>query len=93
MCTYSMVADHFADKWRRQYPFINTNPITVPEVSRVEFEALRKEVSEIKDLLVKAKDYDAKHGEPDCEMDEKVELLRKIAKLVGVDLGEALPPA
>lgn len=54
--------------------------------TREEFEALKKEVEELKKLLLAAKEYDEKTGEPDCEIDEKVEVIKKIAKLVGVDM-------
>ena len=47
-------------------------------VSRAEFDKLKRDVEELK----RAKEYD----EPDCEMDEKVELIRKVAELVGVDI-------
>lgn len=95
MCSYSMIADHFTDRWQHQYPFV-THPIVIPPadlpaVTRAEFEELRKEVSDLKALLIKARDYDVRNGEPDCEMADKVALLRKIAELVGVDLGDALP--
>ena len=55
-------------------------------VSREEFDALKKEMEELKKLLKAAKEYDEKTGQPDCHMDEKVELIKKIAELVGVDL-------
>lgn len=62
---------------------INGQPVT-----REEFEALRKEVDLMKDLLIRAKKYDEANGEPDCEIDEKVELLKKVAALFGVSLDE-----
>jgi hypothetical protein len=40
--------------------------------------------------LVADKEYDAATGQPDCEMDDKVELLKRIAELVGVDVREVL---
>lgn len=43
-----------------------------------EFDALKREIEEMKKLLMKAKEYDERTGQPDCEMDDKVELLRKI---------------
>ena len=42
------------------------------------------------ELLKRAKKYDEDNGEPDCEIDEKMDVLRKVAKLVGVDLDEVL---
>ncbi len=57
-------------------------------VSRAEFDALRREMEELKKLLTAAKQFDEATGQPDCEMDEKVTLIKAIAKLVGVDLGD-----
>jgi hypothetical protein len=54
--------------------------------TREEFDKLRDDVQELKKLLTAAKEYDRAVGEPDCEMDEKVALIRAVAKYVGVDL-------
>lgn len=89
MCAVSMVGDLYKEKWQRDLPNI-TRIITTPEVSRREFNALKKEVKEMKELLKKAKEYDAKTGQPDCEMEDKVEILKKIAEMVGVDLNDVL---
>jgi hypothetical protein len=89
MCMVSFVGDFYSEKWKN-------NPPTVVEfngtqtVSRWEFELLRREVLQLKDMLQQAKKYDEENGEPDCEMEEKVELLRKIAKLVNVSLEDVL---
>lgn len=61
-------------------PFTPT--ITLPPVETVkkeDFEALRKEVQELKKLLEAAIKYDKETGEPDCHMDEKIELIKKVA--------------
>lgn len=42
----------------------------------------------MKQLLIKAKIYDEKNNEPNCEMEEKIILLKKVAELVGVNLEE-----
>ena len=42
----------------------------------------------MKALLIRAKKYDEDNNEPHCEMEDKVELLKKVAKYVGVDLKE-----
>ena len=42
------------------------------------------------ELLRLGKEYDAEHGEPDCELDEKMAFLRKVAARVGVDLDEEM---
>src|SRR5215470_1378713 len=54
------------------------------EISRAEFDDLKRQVLEMKELLKRAKAYDEANGEPECEIDEKMELLRKIAAAVGV---------
>ena len=61
--------------------FINTSG-----VSKEEFEALKKEVEELKQLLKAAKKFDEETGQPDCHMDDKVEFIKKLAEYVGVDL-------
>ena len=38
------------------------------------------------DLLRKAKLYDEEHGEPECELDEKRQALKKIADEMGVEI-------
>lgn len=92
MCVVSMVGDYYGDKWRQPYqPYIQ--PITIthpPEISKEEFEKLKKEVLEMKELLKRAKAYDEKNNEPDCEIDDKMDFLRKVAKLVGIDLDDVI---
>jgi hypothetical protein len=94
MCVVSMVGDSFSKRWPEQYPWATGTADTfqyyTTGVSRDEFNELKKEVQIMKELLIKAKIYDEEHGEPDCEIDEKVELLRRVAELVGVDLEDVL---
>jgi hypothetical protein len=47
---------------------------------------LKKEVEEMKELLKRAVEYDERNNEPHCEIEEKVEVLKKVAELLGVDL-------
>lgn len=84
MCVVSMVMDHYNDKWR-DYTFTGTWPPIVSPTKQ-EFDALKKEVEDLKALLARAKKYDADNNEPDCEMEEKIALIRKVAELVGVEL-------
>jgi hypothetical protein len=101
MCVVSMIGDHYRDKWEPKYPdwvkwpeptrtVQPFNPI--PVITRQEFDDLKREVLEMKELLKRAKAYDEQNNEPDCEMDDKVALLRKIAALVGVSLDDVLKP-
>jgi len=90
MCVVSMVGDHFQDKWN-QYPYNDLlNKAQLGNITRWEFEELKKEVKEMKDLLVKAKIYDTQHNEPDCEIEDKMKFLKECAKLVGIDLDDIL---
>lgn len=97
MCSVSMIGDFYSDKWRNPPPNqLPINPLgyplpTVsPPITREEFEALKRDVLDMKELLKRAKAYDERNGEPDCEIDEKMDLLRKVAKLVGVDLDDVI---
>lgn len=83
MCVVSMIGDHYSKKWE-------SIPISEFQVSRGEFESLKKEVQEMKELLKKAIRYDEEHNQPECEIEEKIELLRKVASLVGIDLDDVL---
>ena len=83
-----MIGDHFSEKWKQPpYQQIFTN---IPDVSRAEFEALKKEVEEMKALLKRAKEYDEKNNEPNCEIEEKMAMLRKFADAVGIDLDDVI---
>jgi len=86
MCVVSMVGDHFGQKWNN--PYYIEKFTNLPEISRAEYDALKKEVEEMKELLKKAKIYDEKNNEPHCEMEEKVAKLKEIATLMGVDLSD-----
>jgi len=90
MCLVSFIGDHYTERWTptQTTPPTTSFVVTIPPVTREEFDALRRDVEEMKTLLKKAKQYDIEHGEPDCEMDEKVEVLRRVAELVGVDLSD-----
>jgi hypothetical protein len=92
----SNIGDEWQDRWQRpNYIPSTTGTASEPvvnwkfsNISREEFEALKKDVEELKRLLINAKELDEITGQPDCEMEEKVELIKRIAKEVGVDLEE-----
>lgn len=86
MCVVSMIGEHYQDKWQQPhyYPYVYS-----PEtVSKLEFEALKREVEEMKKLLERALKYDKDNHEPNCEHEDKVAFIKKMAELVGVDLSE-----
>lgn len=58
--------------------------------TRAEFEALKKEMQELKELLKAAQKFDEATDQPHCEQDEKVALIKKFAEYVGVDLQDVL---
>lgn len=85
MCMVSNIGDQWKDRFPDKWP--NFQPQIWPTgVSQTEFDALKKEVEELKKLLKAAADFDKATGQPHCEMDDKVNIIKQIAKLVGVDL-------
>lgn len=102
MCVVSFIGDHYQEKWKWVEPYIEQPPFNpspwspnwdfTEKVTRAEFEALRKEVLEMKELIRKAKIYDEKNNEPNCEIEDKIKVLRDVARLVGIDLDEILKP-
>ena len=96
MCVMSMVVDHYREKWTPvvipMIPFpggaggigglpvtLFTTPPQVPPITAAEIEEFRK-------LLERAREYDRKNNEPDCEMAEKINALKLIAEKLGVDI-------
>lgn len=101
MCTVSMIGDDWARRIPGSYPWavpggIPMTPGMAPSrliqpVGRVEFETLKREVQQLRELLLAAKKYDEATGQPDCEVEDKVALIRRIAELVGVDMSAVFP--
>ena len=98
MCMVSNIGTAAGGAIPGQYPCVqpwinpqpNTPPPSIDSVSRAEFDALRREMEELRKLLVAAKEYDKATGQPDCEIEDKVALLKKHAEIVGVDLDDVL---
>jgi hypothetical protein len=90
-----MIGDHYNDKWKDK-PWAQPQSMTIstPEQQivwnfyhiREEFDVLKKEVLEMKELLKRAVKYDERNDQPHCEMEDKVKLLKQVAEMVGVDL-------
>ena len=93
MCVVSNVGDDWTRQvlptiWPPQQP-IPSYPVVKPIfVPREDFDRLKEEVEQLKKRLEEAHAYDVANDEPNCHMDEKVQIIRKIAEALGVDLGE-----
>jgi len=46
----------------------------------------QEEIDEFRRLLARAREYDARNNEPNCELDEKRQILLKIAEALGVEI-------
>lgn len=93
MCVVSFIGDDFKKRFPQQWPGVDPfSPLTPADVfdkiTRSEFDSLRNEVAELKKLLIAAKEYDKNTGQPDCEMEEKVSLIKAVGKMVGVNMDE-----
>ena len=76
------------DDWmKRQAPNI-FDPWTIrpTTISTEEFYRLKQEVEELKLKLKEARQEDIETGTPDCEMKESVEIIRRLAKVLNVNL-------
>lgn len=88
MCLVSAVGQSWTQTVPQTYPWIfQPTPPSVDEIA-----ALRREVEELRTLLLAAKRFDEATGQPDCETEDKVALIRRVAEMVGVDLDDVLSP-
>lgn len=80
MCVVSMIAEHYNDKWRiSPKPFEwGETPKPLPKFPT------KEELDDFWRLYERAKEYDRKNHEPDCETKEKMDNLVKLAKELGV---------
>ena len=83
MCVVSMVMEHYINRWQ---PLVQPVPVPYPFPVPAPRMPTHEEVSEFHRLLERARKYDAEHNEPDCELEEKRQLLLKLAKELGVEL-------
>lgn len=82
MCVVSMIMDHYGDRWGQppyRFPQIGTGTVIVlpPTV---------EEITEFRRLLDRAREYDRKHNEPDCEMEEKRAKVKALADELGIQI-------
>jgi len=82
MCVVSAVIDN----WRENR--IHLVPPLFDAEARRQIEALRNEVLELKKLLLAAKEFDMKTGQPNCEDAEKKKFILEIANKLNIDLSQ-----
>ena len=92
-----MIADHYHNKWNEWYNLPNKIP-NLPQPNQPIFPyqivpnqpaprvPTQEEIDEFYKLLERAKEYDKKNNEPDCELEEKKELLRALALKLGIEI-------
>jgi len=61
-----------------------------PVITREEFNQLKKEIQDLKELLQRAQNYDKIHNEPDCHNDEKIATIKKFIEMVGLNAEDIL---
>ena len=87
MCSVSAVSDDFLKRqpqdWHTSWP-----PIQLDQLNQLEINRLRIEVASLKAQLEAARNQDIQDGSPDCHMEDKVNIIKGLAKALGVDLGD-----
>ena len=90
-----MVIDQFQKDWSEKWPGTtpDNQPWVFPKDPRVEklekdVEEMKKQFESLIKLLKAAKIYDEESGQPDCEMDEKVALIKRLSELLEVDVSD-----
>lgn len=98
MCVVSMITDHYFDKWKREndinknsspftMPISPIQPFTVPDATYLPVPAISMdEIAEFRKLLERAREYDKRNNEPDCELQEKKDQLLKLAEQLGIKI-------
>jgi hypothetical protein len=103
ICVYSNIGDYWNDDFQKKWPDIYDDwskkreemPSVIVQTldtsklaTKEDFEKLRAEILELKELLRAAIRYDAATGQPECEHEDKVALIKSVAEMVGVDLND-----
>lgn len=86
MCVYSLVVDHYSDKWQDYVNKPVPQPFVTVPVPTYQFPTA-EEIAEFRKLLDRAREYDKRNSEPDCELEAKKERIRKLAAELGVEVG------
>lgn len=83
MCAISVVYDSLIHNWQNRYwPNMAVAGLPITEVPP----PTPTEIEELHVLVNWIRDYDRRTGQPDCESEVKRDILRKMAKLLGITL-------
>jgi hypothetical protein len=80
MCVVSFIQDNIPP-WIEPY---KPNPTVWPD-ENFRMRELERRVVELEKMVKDAKQYDIDNGEPECEVEEKLEIVRKLCKELGID--------
>lgn len=87
MCTVSMIADYYMDKYQ---PLYNLH-LPIKHASNIQlYNRVRNEIKDLGEILRIAKIYDKRHDEPNCEVTTKLDFLRSVAHMVDINLDDYL---
>jgi hypothetical protein len=87
MCVVSMVMDHYWEKWKPLTPGDPGRPLGPPPFPPAAAPPITQdEILEFRRLLERAREYDKRNNEPDCEMEEKKRRLQDLADELGVSI-------
>lgn len=90
-----MVMDHYQQTWPQIYPWVQPWPACPDPSKHIEItivpreltpEEKEAELTKLKDLIERAKKYDKDNNEPDCELEKKRQVLRDMAKQLGIEI-------
>lgn len=91
MCFVSNVGDYWRDTLPKRYPWYPTeSPYERQTVGEEEFDKVKRDLEALKLLLEAAKKFDTDTDQHHCQHDDKIALLKKMAKEFGVDLKDVL---
>jgi hypothetical protein len=86
-CAVSMIMDHYIERWQQPHPVPQPWVPVIPAPPMPSRPAITdEEVAEFRRLLERAREHDRKNGNPDCELDEKKQLLKRLATELGIDI-------
>jgi hypothetical protein len=91
MCVVSFVSDRFVERQWPEYWPSNAQPPILPDIleglNNAEIQRLKSEIVKLKQELEEARKQDIKDGNPDCHVEDKVAIIKGLAKALDVDLG------